>query len=303
MVAQRFYNALGHFDGEVIMSQTLQTLVPYESEYQLDRQENTEIGWYEVGRGLRLILFGYFMWFVIIALAVWVLFAAMDVTKQLRNANPKIKWGEIIGMFGIFILGLVALWSYWLVILGQWRCLNAPERSGAKWFIFVCMTCIILVPILDIASSFLGAGDNFRHIQKGVEGMGKISFKGTGGFMQMLSGILGFVSYMCFLFFLRAIARCFKDPWRTMNVNLCILFNIVLTAGTVYFTLTMTDVFSKPELFRKAFKGDLNVIKRELLLLVGIVVGSVLSFFWYLWLIASMRRCILTNTRYKPAAV
>lgn len=280
-------------------SQTYQSLVSYNPDYEIDRKHNSELGWLEVSKGLRLILIGYVIWIVTIVLAVWMLIAAASLGQKLAKANAQVNWGEIIMFVTVIVLGLIGLYTYIMVLVGQWRCLHAPERAGAKWFIFVCMTCIILAPMLDFASGFLGGGDNVRHLQRGVDGLEKIKFQTTAGFMQLLGGLLGFVSFICFLFFLRATARCFDDKGRVINVTLCIAFNVVLTVAMVYLAFRIEELLARPELFRKLLKGQVDAVV-ELYLLLGVGIGCVISGIWYLWLIASTRRCIEIGMRNLP---
>jgi hypothetical protein len=164
------------------------------------------------------------------------------------------------------------------------------------------MTCIVIVPILSFASGFLGGMDNVRQIQKGVDGVEKVNFNSTGGFMQLLSSLLSFVSFICFLFFLRATASCFEDRGRLINVTLCIIFNVLLTASYIYVSYAGLDLISKPEELKKAFQGNVNALNDHRILL-GLVGGSILSFVWYLWLIGSLRRCIIVNMHRKGMAV
>jgi hypothetical protein len=280
-------------------SQTYGSLVQYDSNYELDRKHNSELGWLEVSKGLRLILLGHVIWIVTIVLAVWMLIAGVSLGQKLAKANAKVNWGEIIMFVTLIVIGLIGLYCYFMVLVGQWRCLHAPERAGAKWFIFVCMTCIILAPMLDFASGFLGGGDNVRHLQKGLDGMEKIKFMTTAGFMQLLGGLLGFVSFLCFLFFLRATAYCFEDWGRVMNVNLCITFNVLLTGAMVYLAFRIEHLLAKPEVIRRLLKGQVDAMF-ELYLLLGVGAGLIISGLWYLWLIASTRSCIETGMRSLP---
>jgi hypothetical protein len=234
-----------------------------------------EFGWHEVSRGLGRILLGYF-----VALGGTVLCVVLVVYALLNLGGTQNKDGPYLGYVWAFYIGfsalsLIWLFGYGMIVAGQWRCLmNAPERSGAKWLMFACMTGLLMGPALNVGACVAGIEQppNYR---RGPAGFTRVKFTHTGTQMQVGSGLLSFSSFVFFILFLRAVARCFEDPVRLAHVTLYLVVSGVLTAATLFVGL------GSPKLLA------------ERPVVIGLGAAWIVAFIWYLCLIGVMRGCII----------
>ncbi len=270
---------------------TVSFLSPAYTEEPPAETHGTESGWPEVHRGLRLILMGHLVLIGGIIAFVWLFVSLSQINKGMRaGAGGKIDWGEIAIFVGLAILGFVFLASYWMILVGQWRCAKAPERCGAKWFIFTCLTCIIVVPLLNLASSFLGGSENYMLVKKGMDGVAQVRIATTGEYLQLVGAIISFVSFVAFTLFLRAVTVCFNDRNRQLNVDIYLFFTGVITIVGFYLSWTQPERFLEAAKMAQAGRG--RQAPRLDPVLLGLVGASLISAVWFLCLIASVSRCI-----------
>src|SRR5439155_1699399 len=101
-----------------------------------------ERGWAEVGAGLTRILLGWGVLVVGISGGIGLLVLSAFLAK------PGMYWAFFVGLAA---LGTCGTFSWWTVLSGLLRCLlHSPERLGVRWFIFVCMLCLAIGPILNV---------------------------------------------------------------------------------------------------------------------------------------------------------
>jgi hypothetical protein len=234
-----------------------------------------EFGWREVSSGLGRILLGNFIVIGGTALCVGlVVYAIFNMAGgKAQDQVPKLGyvWAFYIGFSA---LSLVWLFGYGMIVTGQWRCLmNAPERRGAKWLMFACMTGLLMGPALNVAAGATGL-DKGPDYRRGPAGFVRVKFSPTARKMQTASGVLGFSSYIFFILFLRAVARCFEDRARLAHVTFYLLVSSVLIAATLYVAMADPKLLTNPQV------------------LLGLGVGWVVAFIWYLCLVGVMRSCI-----------
>jgi hypothetical protein len=251
-----------------------------------------EGGWHEVRRGLHGLLLGYLCCFLCLAVfAGLVVFAVLQLTAP----KPSISPGDVGTLLfaGVLVLGLLLLGNYAMLLRGMWRCLmGAPEREGAKWWMFVSMLCTLASPALSVASPLIAEGPKARRGAPAAGSGDKLTaalsrevndYKGTAlapvmdarAYLRLAGNLIGLLSGVCFVLFLRAVALCFDAEARARLAELYLLFSLALLAGLL-FTL---------------FGPSLSVVTRvRMLLLVG--AGQLLAFLWYLGLIVSTSVCI-----------
>src|SRR5262249_9778774 len=143
---------------------------------------------------------------------------------------------EILTLLGAGIVVISSVLSYGFVIAGKLRCLmNAPERCAAKWLMFCCILCLVTGPALNLLSSISGEGaQNIKQLKKGgKQGIAQLQFKGPTGIMQLASMGLNACSFVLFLLFLRAVARCFSAQVCTVAIYLFLGFSGILLALTI----------------------------------------------------------------------
>jgi uncharacterized membrane protein len=191
-----------------------------------------EPGWPDVRQGLGLILRGYFVMIAAILLvaAVFVFLFGLDPADR-----SKTSWQvRDIGLFlGLGALAVGSLYSYGCIVVGHWRCLmNAPERHGAKWLMFACITCVLAGPALNFASGLSGI-QRTPKVQRGLKDMGEVKYTKEGAIMQAASGGINVLGTVFFMLFLRAVARCFEDATRAWLANLYLIFVVFVFGLTV----------------------------------------------------------------------
>jgi hypothetical protein len=231
-----------------------------------------EVGWYEVGRGLGRILLGYSMLLGSAAAGIGLMVLAF--TKMNANST-KVNLGlEALVFIGAGIMMLVSPIAYGYIVAGHWRCLkSAPERHWSRWFIFSSITCVIMGPAINITCSVTGV-TRYPQVRQGAHGLRAVEFSQTARYMQVVSNGVSVLSFVLFVAFLRSIARCFGDRGRVTHATLYLVFFLMLVGTTIAFLLAL------PRL----------IVRIEIIALL--LAGWVVSFFWYLILIASIRWCI-----------
>ncbi len=246
----------------------------------LDRDLNeclcVELGWKEVAKGLTKILIGYAIWVVGYVLGVGL------VLLPLIQANFKLESTRMgipqLWMFyaGLGILSVTGMLSCGIVMGGKWKCMiNASERNNCRWLLFVCVASLAMSMALGLLSSLAGLKIQ-PEFSRGVAGLGRMRFS-TVGVVFNLSSVGLCMAYGCtFALFLRSVAQCMDSRWHVRLVDLFLSFFVPLTIASVFLTY-------------RVITGDEQMIKP--LLFVG--VGWIGCFAFWIYMIASVRRCIL----------
>ena len=187
-----------------------------------------ERGWLDVGAGLTRILLGW-----------GVLFGGIAAGIGLAVLSVFLKKHAMLWAFygGLAIAGVAASVFWSIVMSGLLRCLlHSPERQNVRWYIFVCMLCLTIGPMLNIASYFTSMTQQ-PDMAKGVEGLRQIQFDSTGRSMQAAC-MVGTVGYnLAFILFLRGIGCCFYSLPLVRLAELHLLCYIGLVGGGAYLAL------------------------------------------------------------------
>jgi hypothetical protein len=244
-------------------------------------------GWSEVCKGLYGILAGYLLIFGAMISAVVLL---VVVITQMAQAHAKGAAGGGIAtlIVGAIVVVLLILGGYGVIIRSQWRCLrNASEQCHAKWWMFAAMLCVVAGPVLGTTVSLTGDNSERAKVAAMAHRSGPLTFRealvesrkagASAAPMQIISSVIGLLSQVFFVLFLRSVALSFNDSFRARFVEMYLLLTALLFAGLVGLIL-------RPEYF-------LN--KPLLLLFLG--GGTVLSGVWYFVLIISTCACIHKN--------
>jgi hypothetical protein len=234
-----------------------------------------ESGWEEVAKGLSRVLLGYFVLMAgpLVGLGL-VCLALLNTTPGTHPLNPLYTWVVTVG---VGLLSLIGAWGYALVVRGQWKCLiNVPERHGARWLMFASMTCLLFSPALTLACSISGI-QHYPEFDRGPMGIKYLEYTPLGGAIQIASGAISLASYALFMGFLRAVACCFEDKARIAHVNFYLWFLACLVVGSVIVITSIADWHHQFEL------------------VFMLATGWLASFFWYVFLVASVRSCITTG--------
>jgi len=200
-----------------------------------------ELGWTEVRSGLGLVLRGYIL--LMLCTVILVVTAVVLIGMGPRE-RAKIPWQvRDVGFFlGLGLFGLLCIYCYGCVLVGHWRCLmNAPERRGARWLIFGCLTCTLAGPALGVAANLTGV-ENKVKLERGLDGVKEIKMSKEGAIMQLGSAGVQTLGSVLFVLFLRAVANCFGDRWRVVVLDMYLALWIILTVGSFYLGFRTRDI-------------------------------------------------------------
>jgi hypothetical protein len=160
---------------------------------------------------------------------------------------------------------------------GKWKCLiNASERNGCRWLLFLCLASLAMSAALSVLSSLAGVKVQ-PEFSRGVLGLGQIRFSTAGVIFNLASVGLSMLYTCTFALFLRAVAQCMDSRWHVRMVDLFLSFFVPLTIATGYLAF-------------KLVTGDVHMVKPILSLSVGF--GWVACFAFWLVMIALVRSCI-----------
>ena len=233
-----------------------------------------EAGWYEVAKGLNRIFLGYL--FLVLGMGIIGGLVGFAVAHMVAKPNDK---GAMLGfevtcMVAIGAVILLTGYCYGKIVLGHWNCLkHAPERYGAKWMIFACITCVVMGPALNVSCS-VGGVQKQAEFRRGPKGFKMPQFDQTTRYMQMASSAIALTSFLLFMGFLRAVALCFSDQARATHVTIYIVYFGLLWIGTYFLLFTKPGLLLQPPI------------------LVALGMGWVVSFFWHMVLIFLVRATI-----------
>jgi hypothetical protein len=255
----------------------------YETEqdfsYELNERLRMETGWKDVSSGLGRVLFGYGVFLIgtIIGVAL-VIYAAYGWLFGPGARPSRLPPLSTIWQFyiGLGILSVVGTFGYLIILAGQWKCLHgASERHGARWLMFFCLTTLLAGPVLNI-SSFIGGLKAYHQLAHGIYGLGRPRFTTMGHYMQLASAACGLLYAIFFLLFLRACARCHNSTRHVMLVN----FFLVIVGGLVAISGYL------------GYLSFTRTIPDDDLLPLYVAAGWLGAFIFYLFLIATVRKCI-----------
>ena len=234
-------------------------------------------GWRQISAGLWLVAGGYCVLLLgstLGAALLWLAFtaqAAPGVSGDVSNS---------LLLLAAATLLLTAVFSYGLVLAGQWRCLMyAPQRNSAKELMYICCHCLLLGSVLNGIGAYLDGGKTYAALQQGWAGLHELDAWSAGNLMQLGSILLGVVGSLVFSQFLRNVAECFNDRRGARAVDFNLWFMGLLIGVSV---------------------GALLCVRRLTLqadTLPWLVVGWLLCFAWHLWLVLRVRRGVVDGLR------
>jgi hypothetical protein len=242
------------------------------------------MGWMEVSTGLNRILLGHLILIGTVGLIIGLLVYLAEEVMKMHGSSKTIQTAEAIFLIGGAVTLVIVVFSYGLILYGQWKCLMySPERRGAKWLMFCVITCAFLSPALSAGIVILGgipaAKANNRmaaSIAKKMSDYRDELAEGAtlGSYLQYAGSLLAMAGSVCFVLFMRAVAKCFNDQVRLRAVDLYILFWILLTVASGGLIAAGPEFLFDPQY------------------LLGLGAGWVLSGIWWLALIWTTSSCI-----------
>jgi hypothetical protein len=252
-------------------------------------QFNRETGWQEISKGLKLVVRGY--WVLILGGLVGPALLWLGVQDM-----PSGGWfgggrrdRDTVLLLGVLTLGLTALFSYALVLIGQWRCLMySPQSENAKELMYVCLNCVVVASLLNIGGVCFDGNRIWALLEEGWTNLARRDSWGVGLLLQFGSGAIGLIGSLVFSQFLRNVASCFQDRRRMRRVDFNLAFVGLLVGGSI------GTLFCVPELAGRAE------------LLPWLAGGWLACFAWHLWLVRDVGRCVdagLQKTVSKQVAI
>jgi hypothetical protein len=236
---------------------------------------NSETGWQGVRGGLRLVSRGYLVLIAGAALGLFFTHLASDdslLADRLRVGRAD---RDTLLLLGVLSFGPATLFSYALVLLGQWHCLMyAPQRQNAKELMYVCLYCVLLGSVLNALGGVLGGARVYEALLRGPDEFAKLDVGRAGPLLLLGSVALALVGSLVFSQFLRNVACCFADRPQVRSVDLNLTFVGLLLGATI------GVLFCLPHLASRAG------------ILPWLALGWLLCFAWHVNLVRGVRRCV-----------
>jgi hypothetical protein len=261
----------------------MQTELDQDLSYELNERLRMETGWNDVASGLARVLFGYLLFIVGVLVGVGLVvmsaFNSLFAETTTRTGLPSI--GSLWLLYiGLGILSIIGTFGYLIIMGGQWRCLHgASERHGARWLMFFCLTCLFAGPALNIAAGIGGGMTRGPDLQRGARTFREVRFTARARYMQLAGAAASALYTVFFLLFLRAVACCHGSQAHVTLVNFFLVFVAVLLAVTGYVGYLHFN----------------NLIKEDSDPRLYVLAGWGVCFLFYLFLIGSIRSCILQS--------
>jgi hypothetical protein len=249
-------------------------------EVQHNKQLRMEFGWTGVAGGLTHVLVGYATMIVGIAVGVgFVILAFHNGMDGMLKRGAKPSMGSIWMLYiGLGVLSLVGLLSYGFIIGGQFKCMfYASERHGARWFMLLCIACMVLGPACQVGS-IIASWQVLKEARGNPAKLQEFQQVGPGRWMQLTAFGVSMLYPFCFCLFLRAVAVCLRAYKHATAINVFLGLGAALAVGTGYVLFQHPHGGGPtPVALMLAINGSWAVL--------GIV---------YIGLIAAMRICIGT---------
>jgi hypothetical protein len=236
----------------------------------------------EVSKGLLGILTGYLIVLGIIGAAI-----ATVVLVVVNVKAGKLAMGDgatiILAMGGALFLAII--FSGWSILRNKWRCLmNAPERGGAKWWMFASMVCVFATPTINFVCGFM---DGYSAGQQASRANRMAAFErmtaekyteslkthDTGAYMRLAGAVIGPLGGIFFLLFLRAVAVTIKSWVLARIAEVHLVLDVLLLVGSLYAIFDITRLRFLPHVWLSLALGGLVSFVLWLVLIIGTVVG------------------------------
>lgn len=196
---------------------------------ELNQSLRNERAWTEVAGGLGKVLMGYGALVLGWCVAGAFFFAALTA----KHVSIQHVWYFYIGLT---VMSLTGMASWGLILAGQWRCLmNSPERRGARWIIFICMTCVVMAPVMQMLAWFGGLSTPIRWGggPQAIHGV-KLKFTMLGLYLMSASLITSGLYKVSFWYYLQTVASCMGANKARFVVLAFMAFVFAMAAATGY---------------------------------------------------------------------
>jgi hypothetical protein len=209
-------------------------------------QYNHETGWQAISKALKLVVWGYCVLIVGGTLGPLLLWLAIEGKTMLPQLSSTKQDRDTLLLLSVLALGLTALFSYGLVLCGQWRCLMyAPQRQNAKELMYVCLNCVVVASMLNVVGVCLSGPQALAVLSEGWDELGRRETWGAGLLLQVGSAVVGLIGSLVFSQFLRNVASCFNDRVRVRRVDVNLTFVGLLLGGSIGTLFCVESLTSK----------------------------------------------------------
>jgi hypothetical protein len=195
---------------------------------------NSDPGWRSIGQGLGLVAFGYAALLVGVGLGALLLYWAASGRPVLGRYALDADGLAGLQFLGVVVVGAGGAIGFSVVLVGQWLCLMyAPQGGGAKEWIYVCFTCVLMALALTAAGACLDHDGVYAALSTGPGGWRLLDWHRPGVILLAAGIVLGLVGVLVFTQFLRGLALCFRERARVLGVDLSIWAVGLLLGGSV----------------------------------------------------------------------
>jgi hypothetical protein len=242
------------------------------------RQAALETGWQQISKGLSLVVRGYLVLVIGGALGAVLVWLADGGGPPLPGLEVSRADSDSLLLLGVLTLGVTALLSYGLVLVGQWRCLMyAPQRQSAKELMYVCINVVLLASLLNLVGACADGNGAYAALKHAWDETEELDLHSPGVLLQFGGAGLGLFASLVFSQFLRNVAGCFNDRARMRNVDLNLAFVGLLLGGSA---------------------GTLFLVHRlKAELLPWLAGGWLVCLAWHLLLVLGVRHCVEEGLR------
>src|SRR5262249_42015311 len=195
-----------------------------------------EFGWPEVSQGLGLVLRGYAVLILGAIASSGLLWFWAWRSEELHTARKAVREANAYWLVaGLATLGVTVLVAGTVLVLGQCRCVgHAPDRHGAKPWVFVSVTALIVGLLLILTTSGLGVVENYDILLQGWQGAQALFLNLTAQILLLTTAGVLVLAVVFFTLFLRAVAACFRDERRILHLDGFLVFTAFLLGGSLF---------------------------------------------------------------------
>jgi hypothetical protein len=246
-----------------------------------ETEHECHFGLKELSKGLLGILMGYLLVIGVVAAAAAVLVFVIVNLKAGKLAKGDAMTIVLAGAGAIF---LAFVFTGWTILRNKWRCLmNAPERGGAKWWMFASMVCVFATPALNTVCGFMGgySTTSASRTQRltaleqltAEKYMDSLKTGDAESYMRLAGAIIGPLGGMFFILFVRAVAISIRSKIFARLAEVHLVLDILLLVGSLVALFDISRLRFLPHVW--LLMGALALVSFVLWLVL--ILGTVVS--------------------------
>jgi hypothetical protein len=244
-----------------------------------EAQHECHFGLKELSKALLALLMNYLLLIFVVAAAVATIVFVIVGVKAGKLARGDAGTILLAG-FGVVFLALI--FTGWAVLRNKWRCLlNAPERGGAKWWMFASMLCLFATPALNTTCGLMGgytAKTRAQQIQA-LENMTAEKYMeslktGDGyAYMRLAGAVIGPLGGIFFILFLRAVALTIQSWVLARLAELHLVVDVLTLVGSLVALYDISRLRFLPHVWLLLGIGSIFSFVLWLVLMIGTIVS------------------------------